>query len=214
MSDDQTRVPTDRLARLHELAERLVGEYDLGGRWGWYGQYKAPYLSTRARGRQTVLALTAQSRIRTVEADGIATMATPVDVPVFEVCPEATSAADRRVYRKDIVGLRTPVADWLAEVDPETVAALIAEVLAHRAATGAAAEADTEVTAPKPVTWHEVGCPHCEALSWTACRTPLGRLRMTPHVRRVRYAATQERHPTYGLNAKNARPQVEPEAAP
>lgn len=90
---------------------------------------------------------------------------------------------------------------------------------AHCAATAAAAQADTEVTASKPVTWHEVACPsceaidvscpHCEARSGDGCRTPLGRLRMTPHVRRVRYAATQERHPTYGLNA---RPQVEPVA--
>jgi hypothetical protein len=52
------------------------------------------------------------------------------------------------------------------------------------------------------VTWHEVGCPHCDAQTWTVCRTPAGRLRMTPHAVRRRYAAGQERHPKYGLNAK------------
>ena len=46
-------------------------------------------------------------------------------VPVFEVAPEATSAADPAVYRTQVRGVRNPVATYLAAVDPSTVLALL-----------------------------------------------------------------------------------------
>lgn len=50
------------------------------------------------------------------------------EIPVFEVCRDATSKDDPRVYRTDVVGFRSPAAEWLAEMDPETVLALLDEL--------------------------------------------------------------------------------------
>lgn len=58
-------------------------------------------------------------------------MRSSAQIPVFEVCRDATSSADPRVYRPDVVGFRSAAAEWLAEVDAETVRALVE--LARRA---------------------------------------------------------------------------------
>lgn len=58
-------------------------------------------------------------------------------MPVFEVAPTATSADDPRVYRTTVRGVRNPVAEYLAAVDPTTVLGLldrIAELEAQLAA--------------------------------------------------------------------------------
>lgn len=49
------------------------------------------------------------------------------EMPVFEVAPTATSRADRRVYRGDLIGIRHPDAMAIAAA-PADVAALLAEV--------------------------------------------------------------------------------------
>ena len=134
---EQPCVPEQRLERLRALATTLTS-LGLVGRWGWFGQDATPYLSTRGGGRQIVLTLTGQARVRTPASDGgPCIMRTPREIPVYEVAPDATSARDTRVYRRDVIGMRTPVAEWLAECDPDTVLALLVEVTRLRAALAA-----------------------------------------------------------------------------
>jgi hypothetical protein len=60
-------------------------------------------------------------------------MRSTMEIPIFEVDPEAISSASRAAYRPDVVGFRSAAADWFAEIDPETVLALV--LLARRAST-------------------------------------------------------------------------------
>jgi hypothetical protein len=47
------------------------------------------------------------------------------DMPIFEVCPEATSRDDQRVYRADVIGVRHPDAEFIAQA-PVYVVSLLA----------------------------------------------------------------------------------------
>jgi hypothetical protein len=58
------------------------------------------------------------------------------ELAVYEVCREATSREDPRVYRADIVGLRDPNAEFIAHARQD-VADLLAEVDRLRAALAA-----------------------------------------------------------------------------
>lgn len=49
------------------------------------------------------------------------------DMPVYEVCPDATERTDRRVYRADVVGVRHPDAEFIAAARAD-VDTLLAEV--------------------------------------------------------------------------------------
>jgi hypothetical protein len=52
------------------------------------------------------------------------------NIPIFEVCPEATSFDDPRVYRGDLIGLRHPDAEFIAHSrqDVEDLLAYIDEL--------------------------------------------------------------------------------------
>lgn len=71
------------------------------------------------------------------DGDRFSFMAASTEVPVFQVCPEATSKDDPRVYRTQVVGFNSPAADWLAAADPTTVLGLLDEVTALRAEVAA-----------------------------------------------------------------------------
>lgn len=64
---------------------------------------------------------------------GPARIAVAHEIARFEVCPEATSEDDQRVYRHDLDGFRSPVADYLAAFDADTMLALLDELRMHRA---------------------------------------------------------------------------------
>lgn len=96
------------------------------GPWGWTGNLKLRWveLSTLHSGRLGVMRfdrwgmtgaqpvfLDTESRSRGM---GAVTTVKASDVPIFEVCRDATSAADPRVYRQDILGLRHPDAAFIA----------------------------------------------------------------------------------------------------
>lgn len=69
-------------------------------------------------------------------------------MPVFEVAPEATSAADPAVYRTQVRGVRNPVATYLAAVDPSTVLALLDRIADLEAQVLEAGNALAHATTP------------------------------------------------------------------
>jgi hypothetical protein len=96
------------------------------GPWGWTGNLKLRWIELSAlhsgrlgvmrferwgmTGAQPVF-LDTESRSRGM---GAVTTVKASDVPIFEVCRDAISAADPRVYRQDILGLRHPDAAFIA----------------------------------------------------------------------------------------------------
>lgn len=130
-----------RLLRL-EVAARKVLALNLGGRWRWRGGLthgRAPWLSTTGNGWQAVMQF---ARIGMSGGQPVfphrppeqkwSWMVKAAEVPVFEVDRCALDVKDESVYRDDLVGLRTPVAVYMAEADPETVLALVEEIRALR----------------------------------------------------------------------------------
>lgn len=96
------------------------------GPWGWFGNTKHDfYLATKHSGRTYVMAFErkgmsgAQPVFRSQEGY----MVKADSIPIFEVCRDATSADDERVYRKDIVGFRNADAHLIAAA-PELYEAL------------------------------------------------------------------------------------------
>lgn len=80
------------------------------GPWAWFGSPRTNfYLATNHSGRRYVMAFdrmglnSAQPVFQPVGGKG---MVKAKDLCIFEVCRDATSASDPRVYRKDIVGFR------------------------------------------------------------------------------------------------------------
>lgn len=132
----------DRLERL-ERAARKVLALDLGGRWKWRGYVNgqgSPWLSTTGGGWRVVmqfarLGMTGAQPVfpHLHEGERWPLLVPAKEVPVFEVAPCATSPKDPDVYRPDIKGLRTPMAGYLAEVDAETVLAMVEEIRRLRA---------------------------------------------------------------------------------
>lgn len=123
-------------ARLRELAVQVRDDLGLAGPWRWAGNVdrRSPYITlcTRDHGRRFVMTFArvgmqgAQPRFPDKGADdNWVTMVDAIEVPVFEVAPDARSVDDRRVYRADITGFRNPVADYLAAVDADTVLGLL-----------------------------------------------------------------------------------------
>lgn len=122
-------------ARLRQLAATLRDDYELKGSWRWMGSFdNRPniFLATRNHGRMFVLGFDragmqgGQPVFPHKEPDARWGLLTPgKDLQVFEVARDATDRKDPRVYRGDIVGFRTPVAEYLAAVDAETVIDLI-----------------------------------------------------------------------------------------
>lgn len=126
----------DTIEKVRQLAQTLRADLDLHGEWGWFGDSKhgTYYLATRRRGRQFVKAFDSPRRnavrlrpmFRTkVEGDRWPQMTSVDDITIHEVCPEATERTDPRLYRHDVIGFRSPVADWMSTVTPDVVLALL-----------------------------------------------------------------------------------------
>ena len=88
------------------------------GPWGWFGSPSTNfYLATNHSGRQYVMAFdrmgmrSAQPVFQPVKGEG---MRKASELCIFEVCRDATSAKDPRVYRRDVVGFRAPDAHLIA----------------------------------------------------------------------------------------------------
>lgn len=140
MTAETTTVPTDTdTDPIDEIRGRLAAATP--GPWGWFGNTDSRdvYLATRRFGRMTVMRfcrwgmsgaqpvfwvggeLNERDRIfggRAVRA---------ADLARYEVCPDATSPDDPRVYRRDISGFRAPDAELIAHA-PADIAILLAEI--------------------------------------------------------------------------------------
>lgn len=107
------------------------------GPWGWTGNLRLRWveLSTLHSGRLGVMRfvrwgmggaqpifLDPDSRAHGI---GAVTTVKASDVPVFEVCRDATSADDPRVYRQDIIGIRHPDAAFIAAARRDVPALLL-----------------------------------------------------------------------------------------
>lgn len=89
-----------------------------------------------------------------VHGDGYARLAPAYEIPVFEVARDVQDETDPRVYRHDIVGLRTPVAEYLAALDADSVLELL-DQLAHSHARIAELEGNQSALELRP-------CSNCE----------------------------------------------------
>lgn len=125
------------------------------GPWGWTGNLKLRWveLSTLHSGRLGVMRFDrwgmtgAQPVFLDPESRslgmGAVTTVKASDVPIFEVCRDATSAADPRVYRQDILGLRHPDAAFIAHARQDIPALLrVAEAAARDMENCAGCKAD------------------------------------------------------------------------
>lgn len=118
------------------------------GPWGWYGNSDVHdvYLASRDFGRQFVMqfARWGMSGAQPVFCVGRTWTSDPKnmgdfdftvsggmtkarDLPIYEVAPEATSRADRGVYRADLAGIRHPDAEFIAHAR-EDIRVLLAEI--------------------------------------------------------------------------------------
>ena len=133
--------PDEHRARLRELATTARDTFGLKGRWGWFGAHGQAFeLATQRHGRTFVMqfgrmGMSSGQPIFPAKAEGEkwSIMTPAADMVRFEVCHEATSKDDPRVYRKQIDGIKNPVAEYLAAVDAETVLGLLDEIDALRA---------------------------------------------------------------------------------
>ena len=114
--------------RVGEIQARL--DAATPGPWGWFGNTdsKSIQLATKDRGRQFIMTFRrwgmqgAQPWFNTNMMMGPAS-----DLPRYEVCPDAQSRDDNRVYRADISGIKHPDAEFIAAA-PADVAYLLAEL--------------------------------------------------------------------------------------
>lgn len=103
------------------------------GRWGWFGNIRqgGPYLATRRNGRWVVMSFaklgwgSAQPMFPRVAVGDAPILGAAKDLAVYEVAPAATSGDDPAVYRHDVTGFRSPVADYMAAADAEAVLELV-----------------------------------------------------------------------------------------
>jgi hypothetical protein len=88
------------------------------GPWGWFGSTRngnSIYLATVHGGRRFVMGFKRKGMSGAEPTFQINKRMVPAsDLAVYEVCPEATSASDERVYRHDIIGLRSADARLIA----------------------------------------------------------------------------------------------------
>lgn len=105
------------------------------GPWQWGGHltYSGPGLFTRhsSRGESSIMDFRrldmqgAQPRFQ--RPNGLMEWANDPGVAIFEVCPEAMSIDDPRVYRDDIIGFRNGNAEFIAH-SRQDVDDLLAEI--------------------------------------------------------------------------------------
>lgn len=115
---------------------RALAEAAFPGPWGWFGStYGNIYLAARHSGRRCVMTF---CRLGMGDAQPMfqvdQRMVKAQDLAIFEVCPEAASADDPRVYRRDLISFRSPDATYIAAADPSTILALIEDGERLRAA--------------------------------------------------------------------------------
>lgn len=131
------------------------------GPWDWTGNLRTRWveLSTIHSGRLGVMRfdrwgmsgaqpvfLDPASRARGM---GAVTTVKASDVPIFEVCPDATSPDDIRVYRHDIRGLRHPDAAFIAAARTDV------ELLLAVAEAAKAVKAQCDDMCPR---WYDEPC--------------------------------------------------------
>jgi hypothetical protein len=117
------------------------------GPWGWYGNVDAKhfYLSTKHGGRQIVMGFRrfgfngAQPEFRHRRQDGDYFLLTPAsDLAIYEVAPKATHRNDVNwnVYRGDIIGFRSPDAEFIAHArqDVDDLLTVVAKLTAENEA--------------------------------------------------------------------------------
>lgn len=107
------------------------------GPWFWWGNAHGPsphlYLFSQAFGRYVVMSFqrwgwqSAQPVFRDPETN---ILVPAQDVVRYQVCHEATSANDERVYRKQVDGIRHPDAEFIAHArtDIDTLLARVQEL--------------------------------------------------------------------------------------
>jgi hypothetical protein len=104
--------------RLEEIRARAAAAQP--GPWFWTGNVDSHNLrlASRASGLPTVIDFRRSgmqgARPRFGPGPGGFYMQDAHEVPVFQVCREATERSDPRVYRGDVVGFRNPNADFIA----------------------------------------------------------------------------------------------------
>ena len=107
------------MSTIEEIRARAAAA--TSGPWQWFGNTEVHnvYLATVQHGRRFVMQFwrwgmqQAQPVFRSQPGDG-ALMTKASEVPIFEVCRDATSIDDPRVYRGDIVGFRNADATFIA----------------------------------------------------------------------------------------------------
>lgn len=111
---------TERVTDIEAIRERVKAADS--GPWMWRGpiDHIGPRLVTRNshRGEHTILDFCrvgmqgAQPRFQ--RPDGLMDRANTPGLAIFEVCPEAVTPDDPRVYRNDVMGFRNGNADFIA----------------------------------------------------------------------------------------------------
>lgn len=116
--------------------EEIKARWDAAqkGPWGWFGAPGSEFkLATKHSGRRYVMTF---ARMGMKGAQPMfqpeSGMVPAKDLCIFEVCREAESADDPRVYRRDIVGFRAPDAVAIAAA-PEDVSYLLSHCTALEA---------------------------------------------------------------------------------
>lgn len=174
---------------LRALATAVRDDLGLRGAWRWFGDVKhGNYsLATVHHGRRFVLRF-ARKGMREAQPvfptpsqtyPGQVAMRKASEIPVFEVAPHATDPDDPALYRHDVRGFRSPVADYLAALDADTVLGLLDQIDRLQAVLG-----------EEPPPAHEVihACPLGDSGIMACCgRTPFQALhdRMTTYPRLV-----------------------------
>jgi predicted transcriptional regulator len=103
---------------IEEIRERAAAATP--GPWGWFGHAKNDmYLATTHSGRQYVMS-TRRKGMQGAEfefqdeGESHGMLHPASELAIFEVCPEATSIKDKRVYRDNITGFRSANATFIA----------------------------------------------------------------------------------------------------
>lgn len=151
------------MSTLKEIQERAAAATP--GPWQWFGntEGRQVYLATVKYGRRFVMQFrrwgmqAAQPMFRS-HPGAAGRMMLASEVPVFEVCRDATTVEDPRVYRADVVGFRNADAEFIAR-SRQDVDDLLAMITNARTLT--------EEWIENQLANHEpcgVGCSCCRAL--------------------------------------------------
>lgn len=112
-----------------EIAEEFIrlGRDATPGKWAWFGNTdaKSIYLATVDRGRVFVMDFVRWGKSGAAPRfNGILGMKRADEYAVYEVCLEAKSRDDERVYRADFHDIGHPDARYIAFANPENARTL------------------------------------------------------------------------------------------